>query len=539
MSRHPVRRWTCGVLALAFLVPVFGIGSTASAGPSPDPTCRSLFPGFEDDTPAGRCHPVDEIVIDDATVRVYVHEDVADAPDAEVRERTADAVQRSFLEYTLLGVMPPVDIVVVPELSVDAYAESGPDDRGTCVTFVSRSTYRRDRLYRHTLAHELFHCFQFKQLGIEIWDAEDEGGEWWVEGTAEYFANVVYPDDNLEREYLAFLRSSEPRHSLVDVSVGAYVFFQHFANRHGNPAVVEFMQTMPATGGRADQMATAAAWPGMDELFHDYARAFLSDEIVDANGATIPVRARQETRGSYVIDREQEVFEFDDLEPFEIHRLRMRFESRHTFDLDYLESAGVRSAAQEPRAPWEELPDPVETCDEHRFLRLLMTTTANDAQSAKLDVLTATASDPDNESTVCCLADAESRVRDRAARRQVRIVVCGAIQAEFVGGVCWVEGEFLMVTAGYNAFPGATRLATGPYPRGYTFILGLSQPGFEPSGDPNVSITDGTEIVHPGAGATLTKSDDLLTGTFTAGGDAGSIAGSYRCPRLTPVEELP
>jgi hypothetical protein len=413
---------------------------------------------------------------------------------------------------------------------------------GECEVLIPVVTYEHFRRFRHTLAHELFHCFQFELVPDLMSTTVDGPGEWWGEGTAEYFASAVYPNDNIEREYLPGLRDDEPSHSLVELSAEAYVFFQHFANREGKAAVVSFMTTMPARGGAADQMAAAAAWPGMDELFHDYARALLTNSVVDENRRGIPVNAEEETRATFVVDREGEVFDFDAVKPFEIHRLQMRFAERHTFDVEYLESSGVRSAAQEGlEGPWEELPDPVETCNSPRELRLLMTSTQpGDEHTAGLDVLTATESDPDSDSTVCCLADAESRVRDRATRREVRIVVCGAVQAEFVGGVCWVEGEFLMVTAGYNAFPGKDRLATGPYPRGYTFILGLSTPGFEPSGYPNVSITDGNEIVHSGSGATLTKSEDLLTGTFTAaGGDQGSIAGTYRCPRLTPVEELP
>lgn len=538
----PSRRRICSqvTVALVLVASVVTIEAPASAGPPADPSCRSLFPGADDDIPEGSCRLVDETAVDLSTVHVYVHEDVprGRVPDAELRERTADPVQRSWLEYTLVGLMPTqVDIVIVPTLPHGDDANAGPDDRGTCVIFVPVSTYRRPRLYKHTLAHELFHCFQYKQTGEDVWRADGHAGDWWFEGTAEYFANVVYPRENVEYEYLDTLRDFEPNHALVDLSYEAFAFFQHFANRQSNPAIVEFMQTMPPGGGRSAQMAAAAAWPGMDELFHDYARAFLTDAIIDASGASIPIGAEPETLGRVVIDRPLDVVRVDTLKKFQINRVLMSFEDHREFDLDYRESAGVRSAAQEHRdAAWEVLPDPVETCDDRRQFRLLMTTVAvGEDQSASLEVLEVTETGDDESSPACCAADAAGSGGggERAETRQVRIVVCGAITAEFIGGICYVDDGFLMVTAGYEVF-GPIGRATGPYPRGFAFILGKAEPGTESPGVPDVSISDGDRLTSHGTTASITKSADLLTGTFAA----GDISGNWRCPRLTPPEEI-
>ncbi len=480
------------------------------------------------------------MVIDASTVHVYVHEDVprSRVPDAQVREHIAEAVQRSFLEYTLVGIMPSqVDIVIVPTLGDEADGLAGADDRGTCVVQMAASTLRPPSYHKQVLAHELFHCFQFKQTGEAVWSAAGSAGDWWFEGTAEYFSNVVYPRANNEYQFLDALRELEPGHAVVDLSYEAFAFFQHFANREGNPAVVEFMQTMPPASGRGTQIAAASAWPGMDELFHDYARAFVSDGIIDSSGAPIPIQAEHSTLGRHVINRPGEIFRFEDLEPFQIHRIVMEFPERRIFDMESDFAAGIRTSAQEggPLSPWEELPDPIETCDDPQKWRLVLPTVAPGAeQPAALKVVDITSAEGDGRSTTCCLADGEATPETRVQRRNVRIVVCGsAFQAEFLGGVCWVESGFLMVTAGYDVFDKFIE-ATGPYPRGFAFILGTDQPGTEAPGRPDVSISDRSKLLPYGSSASITKSDDLLTGTFTS----DDISGAWRCPRLTPLADI-
>ncbi len=527
-----------GFVALVFVASVVSVETPVRAGPAPDPSCRSLWPGLGADTPGGACRLVDEYALDPSVAHLYVQEDVARdrVPDDELRELTADAVQRSFLEYTLVGVMPgQVDIVIVPSIP-DADADAGPDSSGTCVVKVRAAALRPARYYQQLLAHELFHCFQFKQVGSDVFFAADRAGGWWYEGTAEYFSNVVYPAHDFEHENLGRLRRLEPGQSIFELSYENFAFFQHFANRQGNAAVVEFMTTMPPGGGRAAQMAAASAWPGMDELFHDFARAFVSDGIIDSSGEAIRIRADHQTLGRHTINHPGEIFRIPDLGEFEIHRILMDFPERREFDLEQDFSAGIRTGAQEggPLSLWEELPDPIETCDAPQKWRLLLTTTAVGAEEpAALKVVDITSAEGEDSSTTCCISDAESTRETRAERRQVRVVVCGsAFSAVFRGGVCYLEGGFLNVAAGYDVFD-STIEATGPFPRGYAFILGTAVPGSESPGFPNVSISDGDALTPYGSNASITKSDDLLTGTFAS----DDIYGSWRCPRLTPIEE--
>jgi hypothetical protein len=506
----------------------------ASAGPTP---CRERFPGLGTHLPTGACSQIDEIPFDPTIATVHRHSDFR-GPAAGVAERTRPALERSFEVFTPLGLMPTeVAVVLVPELSGDEFAFAQADG-STCVVVVPFSTYRDPELFQHTMAHELFHCFQFKQVGDRVFTVAGGPGDWWFEGTAEYFANVAYPNEDIERYYLEGLRAAEPNRALVDLAEDAYVFFQFLANQQGDAAVVQFMNTMPTSGGRVDQIEAAAAWPNMDALFHEYARAFLSNGIIDTSGEFIPIVPELDTLGIREVDGPGNVFRLDGIKPFLIPRIRLYFEELHEFDLEYVTDPGVRTGAQlgGNAAPWEEgLPDPLETCSNEQRWRLIMTTTEpGTPPGVTLDVAEAIDRSAEELPLSCCAEDAAARRLPRAVRGKVVITVCGAIDAQFVGGVCYVENAFLNVVAGYGVFDDEIE-ATGPYPRGYALILGTDQPGTEPAGFPDVSIGDDTgAITGYGSSASLTKSRDLRSGTFVA----DDIAGSYSCPRLTPTEEL-
>ena len=62
--------------------------------------------------------------------------------------------------------------------------------------------------YRQSVAHEAFHCLQDRNFST----APFEVNAWWVEGSAEYFSDVVYPDVDLEHRQIGpFDRGRRPR----------------------------------------------------------------------------------------------------------------------------------------------------------------------------------------------------------------------------------------------------------------------------------------------------------------------------------------
>ena len=98
--------------------------------------------------------------------------------------------------------------------------------------------------FKQALAHEAFHCIQ----STHFWDQMDIGSRdnrWWIEGTAMYFSNVVYPDFNKE---WPFSQSYDPGDgsvgamTLFDHVYGSNFFFQDLSNHIGKEDTVVLIQ---------------------------------------------------------------------------------------------------------------------------------------------------------------------------------------------------------------------------------------------------------------------------------------------------------
>ena len=51
---------------------------------------------------------------------------------------------------------------------------------------------------QQTIAHEMFHCYQYKNLREQTLNLPNAIIDWWKEGSAEFFGATVYPDNNDE-----------------------------------------------------------------------------------------------------------------------------------------------------------------------------------------------------------------------------------------------------------------------------------------------------------------------------------------------------
>jgi hypothetical protein len=82
---------------------------------------------------------------------------------------------------------------------------------------------------QQALAHELYHCVQ-RTYGVDL-PVQDthRPANWWFEGSAEYFANIFFPDTRPDH-----MQSYHPRFQLFNQrgssGYGASLFFQHLSN---------------------------------------------------------------------------------------------------------------------------------------------------------------------------------------------------------------------------------------------------------------------------------------------------------------------
>lgn len=165
-------------------------------------------------------------------------------------------------------------------------ADAGQGDPCPVIVYPFGVSYDLAQL-KFMLAHEVFHCFQWRHYGSLMGiDARD----WWVEGGAEYFANLVYPSADFEHaERLAMFVSGSRFTPVVAMAYESYLFFMYLGMRDdfGPAGILALMGAMPASGGISEQAAALAGRPGMSQVWRDFARAFIDNKILDTSGKLI------------------------------------------------------------------------------------------------------------------------------------------------------------------------------------------------------------------------------------------------------------
>jgi hypothetical protein len=271
--------------------------------------CQSLWAdGFTSTTPV-ICFEYAEQIVNGTSIRLYFPAWwTADDPN---RARLAPILQAAALAtrtFNAYGPTPlPPTTLVVTEL-----AGTDPDTRrrnadllalavpvGTasmnCYVGVFPSLFTKTvEQSQQALAHEMFHCYQYQNLSAQVNGPLRSATEWWVEGSAEYFSNVVYPAVNFEYRWLGDITSEMVGNtSLFDWSYKAFIFFQYLENRPGSgtPGVLALLRALPTSPGSGVDRQTAAmsAYPNMDTIFHGFAEAAADQNIIDTDHSPIPL----------------------------------------------------------------------------------------------------------------------------------------------------------------------------------------------------------------------------------------------------------
>jgi hypothetical protein len=210
--------------------------------------------------------------------------------------------------------------------------------------------------YKQTIAHELFHCFQFKNYWTQM--QAYPGGDWWVEGGAEYFGNVVYPTYNAESEFWPGFDVNSIDKSLVAMDYDNVVFFQYLANRVGDEGVLQLFASMPGSGDRGAQLSALAAYPGIETLYHDFAKAYLDQQILDTGGGRIGIAPRVHERRIFDGSRT----EFIPTDSFVLTRALFVFPEHKRYTIGEEGAEGLLTAAKPLDADgWAALPEELVT----------------------------------------------------------------------------------------------------------------------------------------------------------------------------------
>jgi hypothetical protein len=320
-------------------------------------------------------------------------------------DQAYDGMMQAFQTYSTLkpnGAAPQMKgadllFVLLPEIedptTLAMVPTTGSDDR--CLIVVYLGAIQENETgksapddYGHflqTIAHEMFHCFQtwnYPAQADGTWKVQD----WWGEGTAEFFSNVVYPKVNSEWSWTGTFSYHSSHRPLTELDYDNFVFFQYLADEQGLNAVLNLIGAMPSTGNEADQAAALSKLSGMDALFHKFGQAFLDGQIIDSSGSAVPTLPAYVLPEDVITVKEAQIRLLGG-EPFVLKRYALVFPQGYRYTVAQIDKSKAPATASSridlSNSAWGDLPEQVLTaCSPVTYLQLVTTTQAGSGEAA-------------------------------------------------------------------------------------------------------------------------------------------------------------
>ena len=405
----------------------------------PDSICNSLwqagFPDSED--PSTRCFEKREWGVDGKQVRVYYPNYWTDPGNVKYVNWTQAAINRSLATYPTLGLRFANDINVVFSTLVRsprecqsaaceaAYQQRGRSNRVMFVDGLARSTpdcqitvfmfdLADDESWaKQLLAHEVFHCFQTWNLSDQEAGPDVAANDWWLEGSAEYFSNLVYPCVDAEHGWVAEFDRVSPEKSLLDMAYETSIFFQFLGNTTSNRYILQLLRSMPDHGGLDEQAEALASYASMPEQFHAFGEHYLAGAVDDScPGRRVPVNPKPGDELRIRLGQDHQIA----ANRFVLARRTVAFGTGN-FQLAYDPDVAPPRASMRwlPGSDW--LP-PLERAD-HQCndgeLQLLLTYVIDDAEAQTYVITEESPPEPDHQLDQCLLGRWEAT--DESANR--------------------------------------------------------------------------------------------------------------------------
>ena len=341
-----------------------------------------------------------------------------------------DAIRESITVYGALGLVSSANIVFSPKQTAAArtsYADTNLveylSDEPCAVVVYPLATDASEEAVKQTLAHELFHCFQNWNFPEQSQVPYAASG-WWKDAAADYFSNVVYPATNNEWSRIGVFDATSGTAPLTRMTYEASFFFQHLGNTIGDAGIIDLLGSLPGSGGEIEQQAALRAWPGMDNLFQEFAEDYLDTAVTDTSGDVIPFSPEM---GEPVRFAASDTFEVT-VEPFVVRRRLLAFDPKISIVIGVEELSGDSRQSFRPEGgSWA--PAPIEiSCSEARNWRSAITSVGSEAElsaAAVLRVQVTTSDECDEPSSDACLQGAWA-VRDYEAFMVAALAMAGA-----------------------------------------------------------------------------------------------------------------
>lgn len=144
-----------------------------------------------------------------------------------------------------------------------------------------------------TLSHEIFHCIQGRSWRTQYLadgraPLEETGtrpGDWWIEGSAEYFALLVNPGSTESDGYFSRFDQTAEDQPLPDMDYPAVVLFLWLHQRSEAPGVRRFLDGMATTAGTDAQRAALRSRVPMEDWL-DFGQTYLEGRLRQPGGRT-------------------------------------------------------------------------------------------------------------------------------------------------------------------------------------------------------------------------------------------------------------
>jgi hypothetical protein len=227
-------------------------------------------------------------VVGGSPVRLFRFEkDWENRPDdLATLDQIAESAMKAMNYYSKLGSLPPIEILFSNEFGAQAgnAAEAKFGSRPCRITVFYSFDQDPDGA-KQAFAHEIFHCFQGQTMFAPRDYATKHSSAWWIEGTADYFSNLVFPKTNREAQFQVLYASSIPltqQSSPYSVSL----FFQYLENiGQASPATIfAEINKHPQTNNPIGTLEELSKWPMIEQNFHGFARALVEKNIQDTGG---------------------------------------------------------------------------------------------------------------------------------------------------------------------------------------------------------------------------------------------------------------
>lgn len=334
------------------------------------------------------CYYYEEMDLDGRVFRVYYPEWMEGNEAMEtVIGYTMDALGEAAILYLSFPdlIVRDVNLVfsIIPDQNGNALGEQyyfDVSDEACPLTMYPESTRTTVQRYKQIVAHEMFHC-------VQDWSFPNTSPygthSWWLEGTADYYSNLVYPSANLEWDFLPDFDNSSRNTPIFDMTYENFVFFQFMGNKYSPEVLIDILMRISAAGGRAAQESTLAGVSGFDENFNRFVVEYLSTGIPDSGGGAITTSPARVT-GTKTVSEKGEV-EFT-VQPFVAMRYYVDYVKEKRFLQTPINTEGTQFSSVEFKlhqsfTAWSDLPPEIRSECDDKVRYIFAPTTTKDGYS--------------------------------------------------------------------------------------------------------------------------------------------------------------